>query len=93
MKGLAFAYDADRCWVEIVERSEKYTHKNVCNFSQVMLRIKDKKSIPFYRDLLQMTVVREMHFPKEKGDSVCTSWHVDTRGTQEMSRSYVSRCT
>ena len=69
MKGLAFAYDADRCWVEIVERSEKYTHKNVCNFSQVMLRIKDpNKSIPFYRDLLQMTVVREMHFPKEKGD-------------------------
>jgi len=69
MKGLAFAYDADRCWVEIVQRSEKYAHKNACNFSQVMLRIKDpKKSIPFYRDLMKMTVVREMHFPKEKGD-------------------------
>ena len=43
MKGLAFAYDADRCWVEIGGRSES-THKNVCNFSQVMLRIKEPKN-------------------------------------------------
>eukprot|EP00940_MAST-03C_sp_MAST-3C-sp2_P001914 g1914.t1 len=69
MKGLAFAYDPDRYWVEIVSRSQKYPFKQRQNFSQVMLRIKDpSKSIPFYRDLLQMSVVRELHFPKGKGD-------------------------
>jgi len=68
MKGLAFAYDADRYWVEIVSRSSKYQHQNSCNFSQVMLRIKDPKlSIPFYRDYFGMTLVREIHFPKSKG--------------------------
>lgn len=69
MKGLAFAYDPDKYWVEIVERSKKYSHKNKCNFSQIMLRVKNpEKSIPFYRDYFQMSLVREMHFPKEKGD-------------------------
>jgi len=68
MKGLAFAYDADRYWVEICSRSSAYQHKNSCNFSQVMLRIKSPAhSIPFYRDYFGMTLVRELHFPKNKG--------------------------
>jgi len=50
MKGLAFAYDPDGYWVEIVKRkSEAGKIPNYFNFSQTMLRIKDpKKSIPFY---------------------------------------------
>lgn len=62
MKGLAFVYDPDGYWIEIIERgakpgAPKYT------FAQTMLRIKDpKKSIPFYTEHLNMTVVRESHF-------------------------------
>jgi len=62
MKGLAFVYDPDGYWVEIIERaalagSPKYT------FAQTMLRIKDpSKSIPFYTKQLGMTVVRESVF-------------------------------
>lgn len=63
MKGLAFAYDPDGYWVEIVKRKCKPgTIPNEFNFSQTMLRIKDpKKSIPFY-EALGMTVVCEKHF-------------------------------
>jgi len=64
MKGLAFVYDPDRYWVEIVQRSTKYAYASIaCNLSQCMLRVKDpKKTIPFYRDLFQMTLVRESHY-------------------------------
>lgn len=63
MKGLAFAYDPDGYWVEIVKRKCKPgTISNEFNFSQTMLRIKDpKKSIPFY-EALGMTVLCEKHF-------------------------------
>eukprot|EP00551_Chaetoceros_affinis_P007242 CAMPEP_0203670876 /NCGR_PEP_ID=MMETSP0090-20130426/6837_1 /ASSEMBLY_ACC=CAM_ASM_001088 /TAXON_ID=426623 /ORGANISM="Chaetoceros affinis, Strain CCMP159" /LENGTH=311 /DNA_ID=CAMNT_0050535849 /DNA_START=360 /DNA_END=1295 /DNA_ORIENTATION=- len=64
MKGLAFAYDPDGYWVEIVKRSKPNVIPNYFNFSQTMLRIKDpKKSIPFY-EALGMKLVRS----KDYGD-------------------------
>jgi len=64
MKGLAFAYDPDGYWVEIVKRATPGKIPNYFNFSQTMLRIKDpKKSIPFY-EAMGMTVVRA----KDYGD-------------------------
>ena len=62
MKGLAFAYDPDGYWVEIVKRTNANKIKNQFNFSQTMLRIKDpSKSIPFY-EALGMTVVRSKNY-------------------------------
>jgi lactoylglutathione lyase len=62
MKGLAFAYDPDGYWVEIVRRSESGRIPNYFNLSQTMLRIKDPaKSIPFY-EALGMAVIRQVHF-------------------------------
>lgn len=63
MKGLAFAYDPDGYWVELVKRGcEPGTIKNKYNLSQTMLRVKDpKKSIAFYESL-GMKVVNERHF-------------------------------
>jgi len=53
MKGLAFAYDPDGYWVEIVKRRcNPGTISNYFNFSQTMLRVKDaKKSVAFYEAL------------------------------------------
>ena len=52
MKGLAFAYDPDGYWIEIVKRAKENSIKNDFNFSQTMLRVKDaKKSIAFYEGL------------------------------------------
>jgi len=60
MKGLAFAYDPDGYWVEIVKRSEPGKIPNYFNFSQTMIRIKDpSKSIPFY-EAMGMKVIRKM---------------------------------
>ncbi|GKY98221.1 hypothetical protein MPSEU_000779800 [Mayamaea pseudoterrestris] len=62
MKGLAFVYDPDGYWVEVVKRGEDADIKNEMNFSQTMLRIKDpSKSIPFYK-ALGMKVLSERHF-------------------------------
>jgi lactoylglutathione lyase len=59
MKGLAFAYDPDGYWVEIVKRNVSFSKPN---FSQTMLRIKDPaKSLPFYKQL-GMKVLTEKHF-------------------------------
>jgi len=64
MKGLAFALDPDGYWLEIVKRSDKITFESYYNLSQTMFRIKDPaKSLPFYRDVLGMTLIREAHFP------------------------------
>ena len=61
MKGLAFVYDPDGYWVEIVKRDAAAGIPNEFNLSQTMLRIKDpKKSIPFY-ERLGMTLCREVH--------------------------------
>ena len=63
MKGLAFAYDPDKYWVEIVKRGATPGKiPNKFNFSQTMLRVKDpKKSIEFYKKL-GMSVMCERHF-------------------------------
>jgi lactoylglutathione lyase len=62
MKGLAFAYDPDGYWVEIVKRGDKAKIPNEYNFSQTMLRVKDpKKTIPFYQ-ALGMKLLDERHF-------------------------------
>ena len=39
--GLAFAYDPDKYWVEIVKRSPGHSLKLPKNLSQTMLRIKE----------------------------------------------------
>lgn len=66
MKGLAFAYDPDRYWVEVVRRRTAGQISNKFNFSQTMLRVKDpKKSIEFYKRL-GMKVMAEKHFPEAK---------------------------
>jgi len=62
MKGLAFAYDPDKYWVEVVRRSEDCKFTNKYNFSQTMLRVKDpEKSIAFYKKL-GMKVMCARHF-------------------------------
>lgn len=63
MKGLAFALDPDGYWVEIVSRSADSPVSNKFTLAQTMLRIKDpSKSLPFYCDVLGMTLIREAHF-------------------------------
>ena len=65
MKGLAFAYDPDGYWVEIVKRGEGSGITNAFNISQTMFRIKDPvKSIPFY-EACGLTLVRSS--PHEGG--------------------------
>jgi len=62
MKGIAFAYDPDGYWVEIVKRNIPNVIENEFNFSQTMLRIKDPaKSIPFY-EAMGMTLVRSKNY-------------------------------
>ena len=62
MKGIAFAYDPDGYWVEILPRAEKGKIGNYFNFSQTMLRIKDpSKTIPFY-EAMGMKVVRQKNY-------------------------------
>ena len=62
MKGLAFVYDPDGYWVELVKRGDNHGIKREMNFSQTMLRVKDpKKSIEFYQRL-GMKVLVERHF-------------------------------
>lgn len=63
MKGLAFALDPDGYWIELVRRNPCFGTgpANEHNFSQTMLRVKDgPKSLAFYRDVLGMTVIRQM---------------------------------
>lgn len=63
MPGLAFVYDPDGYWVEIVSRGDGPSKpKGEFNLSQTMLRVKDPKlSVPFYQ-ALGMSVLRETHF-------------------------------
>jgi len=69
MKGLAFALDPDGYWIEVVSRDNSCNFKQEFNLSQTMIRVKDpKKSLTFYRDILGMSDIRELHFPKARGD-------------------------
>eukprot|EP00667_Euglena_gracilis_P017896 EG_transcript_18923 len=61
MKGLAFAYDPDGYWVEILKRGPGHAIRIPYNLSQTMLRVKDpKQSIAFYQQL-GLTLIRESH--------------------------------
>eukprot|EP00511_Aplanochytrium_stocchinoi_P000414 CAMPEP_0204823080 /NCGR_PEP_ID=MMETSP1346-20131115/1222_1 /ASSEMBLY_ACC=CAM_ASM_000771 /TAXON_ID=215587 /ORGANISM="Aplanochytrium stocchinoi, Strain GSBS06" /LENGTH=366 /DNA_ID=CAMNT_0051949613 /DNA_START=156 /DNA_END=1256 /DNA_ORIENTATION=- len=71
MKGLAFVHDPDQYWMEIIKMGSKADKKQklehvpnkAYHFAQTMLRIKDpEKSIPFYTEKLDMTLVDERHF-------------------------------
>ena len=78
MKGLAFAYDPDGYWVEIVKRSEADKIANYFNFSQTMLRIKDPtKSIAFY-EAFGMTEVRQKNYGDFSNYFLASSSNVDT---------------
>lgn len=49
MKGLAFVYDPDGYWIELVARNKEAGHPEPYNLGQTMLRIKDvEKSLDFY---------------------------------------------
>jgi len=62
MKGLAFCYDPDGYWVEIVKRAENSGIANYFNLSQTMLRVKDPvKTVAFY-EAFGMTLVRKLVF-------------------------------
>ena len=62
MKGIAFVYDPDGYWVELVKRGEDANIPNEYNFSQTMLRIKDPvKSLAFYQKM-GMKVLTTRHF-------------------------------
>ena len=64
MKGLAFVYDPDGYWVELVKRGDNSGIAIPYNFSQTMLRVRNpQKSLEFYRDYLGMQLVRESHYP------------------------------
>jgi len=62
MKGIAFAYDPDGYWIELVKRADSYRPPNYFNFSQTMLRIKDpSKTIPFYM-AMGMQIIRKKNY-------------------------------
>lgn len=72
MKTIAFAYDPDKYWIEIVPRTKvpegtsaedaKKFYPGKENFSQTMFRVKDpKKALDFYCGLLGLHLVRVMH--------------------------------
>lgn len=84
MKGLAFVYDPDSYWVEIVKRGEDAKIPNELNFSQTMLRIKDpKKSIDFYK-ALGMKLVEEKHFDDFSLYFLCSGNVPDGAGRKDM---------
>jgi len=65
MKGIAFALDPDGYWIELVKREEGL-FKEPRNLSQVMMRVKDgDKTVAFYRDVMGLSLVREMVVPND----------------------------
>lgn len=70
MKGIAFFYDPDGYWIELVKRSPESPWKGIgFSLSQTMLRVKDaKKSLAFYCDLFGMKVMHQSHYGPDAGD-------------------------
>jgi len=65
MSGLAFVYDPDGYWIEIIPREK--TDYSGYNLAQTMLRVKDpQKTLGFYRDILGMEMLKERHFESAK---------------------------
>eukprot|EP00467_Chlorarachnion_reptans_P023692 CAMPEP_0114505584 /NCGR_PEP_ID=MMETSP0109-20121206/10935_1 /TAXON_ID=29199 /ORGANISM="Chlorarachnion reptans, Strain CCCM449" /LENGTH=323 /DNA_ID=CAMNT_0001684041 /DNA_START=111 /DNA_END=1082 /DNA_ORIENTATION=+ len=65
MKGLAFAYDPDMYWVEIIKRGTPLEEKGYGTFTlkQTMLRVKDPKpTLEFYTKYFGMTCVSSKKF-------------------------------
>lgn len=65
MKGLAFAYDPDGYYIELVPRDKRAHHPERYNLGQTMLRVKDiEKTLDFYtgRGGLGMTKVSRTTF-------------------------------
>ncbi|VWU50673.1 glyoxalase I [Hepatocystis sp. ex Piliocolobus tephrosceles] len=66
MKTVGFALDPNQYWIEIVKRSNNvpwnHINKDIHNFSQTMLRIKDpEKSLYFYIYILGMKLIYVKH--------------------------------
>lgn len=72
MKGLAFAYDPNGYWVELVKRSKEANFPEKFNLGQTMIRVKDAdKSLAFYAEMgmtkarrLYECIMRTCHAPK-----------------------------
>lgn len=62
MKGIAFALCPDGYWIELVPRAANSSIKLKYTLAQTMMRVKDPKPvIPFFKDLLGMTMLRVIH--------------------------------
>eukprot|EP00123_Amoebidium_parasiticum_P020327 comp4764_c0_seq1/m.899 comp4764_c0_seq1/g.899 ORF comp4764_c0_seq1/g.899 comp4764_c0_seq1/m.899 type:complete len:327 (-) comp4764_c0_seq1:236-1216(-) len=65
MHNLAFAFDPDGYWVEIIQKSSNAVIKGRPTFQQTMLRIKDPTpSLKFYTEVCGMTLIDELPFPQ-----------------------------
>lgn len=67
MKGLAFAYDPDGYWIELVSRNKEAGHPEKYNLGQTMIRIKNvDKSLDFYTGEggMGMTKVSKRPYPR-----------------------------
>lgn len=80
MKGLAFAYDPDGYWIELVSRNKEAGHPEKYNLGQTMIRIKNvDKSLDFYTGEggMGMTKVSKRPYPRtnraRRGFMPCTA--------------------
>eukprot|EP00923_Selenidium_pygospionis_P001205 GHVN01001843.1.p2 GENE.GHVN01001843.1~~GHVN01001843.1.p2 ORF type:complete len:115 (-),score=8.26 GHVN01001843.1:1225-1569(-) len=63
MKGIAFLFDPDGYWIELVKREmkDKVDFPSPYNLSQTMIRVKDhQKSLAFYCDVLGMKLADQI---------------------------------
>lgn len=62
MRNIAFVYDPDHYWIELVPRTPGLDYGAKCTFSQTMIRVKDvKKALDFYCGTLGMHLMRVSH--------------------------------